>query len=109
MRLEEKYHIRVTAHSVRWNAHCKLWEVGSDDLAQEEMASVIGMDAIAAVINRLKGKGVGHKRRPGVDDVRRWIMGDDPVSKRRQINTVSWSLKSMLHGDTVGLELSNQV
>ena len=73
------------------------------------MAGIVGMDAIAAVIDRFQGKRVGHKRSPGVDNVRGRVTGDDPVSKGRQINVVPWSLKSMLHCDTVGLKLSYEI
>src|SRR5260370_14338770 len=86
-----------------------LWEIGSDDLAQEGVAGVFGMHAIATIVDGLQGKRVGHKRSPGINDVRRWIMGDDPVSKGSQVNAVPGCLKSVLHNNAVGLELSYEV
>src|SRR5262249_16921634 len=107
--LEKRYHMPVIPQSVRSAAHWKLWQVGSDDFAEEGVAGGIWGEAIAAVVGGVSRKSVGHKWSPGVNDVSCGIVGDDPVSQGRQINAVPGRLKSVLHGDTVGLELNDQV
>ena len=60
-----------------------LRQVRSDNLPEQQVAYVIGMDAIATVINRLERIRVRHERSPGVNDVAGRVTSGDPVSKGR--------------------------